>query len=78
MKVYNFFLMFVLKDDGSHGSAAVVPEMVSRSSSSHEVSASVSGSMIQSPEVEQSNAQVSIRDQQQQHQVPLGSVAIVS
>ena len=64
---------YFFQDDGSRGSAAVVPEMVSRSSSSHEVLSS----MIRSPEMGPSGSGSSGTDQQQQ-QVPLGAVAIVS
>ena len=70
--------LLFLQDEGSRGSAAVVPEMISRSSSSHEVSVSVSGrGQSPEPEVTQSIPEASMARLEQQQQVPIGSVAIV-
>ena len=73
-----WIFQFFFQDEGSRGSAAVVPQMVSRSSSSHEVAISVSGrGQSPEPEVTQSIPEASMSRLEQQQQVPIGSVAIV-
>lgn len=63
----------MFQDDGSRGSAAVVPEMVSRSSSDHEASESSRPATVESMPTDHHH-----HHHQQQQQVPIGTVSIVS